>query len=138
MVTLRRETIHLLDGAGVFDGPVDAGNLSRFVQDEGHMLVFATARGQVIGFASGTVILHPDKDPTLFINEVGVEDHWRRRGIATRLIADLREQAREKGCRAAWVATEGDNGPARALYASMRARETGGVVVFDWDNTPLD
>lgn len=132
--TLNAENMHLLDSAVVFDGPVKPESLLRFVRDDGHLMIFAAVAGEAIGFASGTVIFHPDKQPTLFINEVGVEEQWRRRGIATHLIRALGDLARQKGCHSAWVATEGDNAAARALYVSMGAQETGDVVVFDWDH----
>lgn len=47
----------------------------------------------------------------------------RRRGIARRLTATLLEEGRALGCTEAWVATELDNAPARALYRSSGAIE---------------
>ena len=83
--------------------------------------------------ASGTVLLHPDKPPMLFVNEVGTHQHVRRQGIARRLCAALFEAARARGCKGIWLATETDNAPARALYHALGGRETEGFVIYDWD-----
>ena len=134
-------TLHLLDptnaawldGATVFDGPVRPEALARFLADPGHILVFATLGDTVAGFASGVVTHHPDKAPALFVSEVGVDEPYRRRGIAKALTGALLDHARTLGCEGIWLATEGDNIPAQKLYESLGARRTGGIVVYDWD-----
>lgn len=101
-------------------------------------MVFATIGIRTVGFASGSILLHPDKQPSFFINEVGVIENMRRRGIATALCKLLLKAARDKGCQGIWLATEGNNLEARALYKRLQARETGGVVVYDWDGVMND
>jgi ribosomal protein S18 acetylase RimI-like enzyme len=49
------------------------------------------------------------------------------------LVENLLAIARSRGCKGIWVATEGDNSAARALYAKAGARMTDGIVVYDWD-----
>lgn len=134
-------TYHRLDASNadllamteVFDNPVDPVQLAAFVADPGHQMVFAVDRGRVVGMASGTVLLHPDKQPAFLINEVGVEDDLRRRGIGAALCRHLIDLARGLGCQGVWLATETDNDAARGLYRKLDARETGAVVVYDWD-----
>lgn len=134
-------TLHLLDhanaarldGATVFDGPVMADSLAQFVEDPGHILLFATVGDTVAGFASGVVMYHPDKAPMLFVSEVGVDEPFRRRGIAKALTGALLHHARTLGCEGIWVATEADNAPAQKLYETLAARRTDGIVVYDWD-----
>lgn len=130
---LTPDTAHLLEGASVFDHPVRPDQLAAFLADPGHDLVFATLAERVVGFASGTVLLHPDKPPAFFINEVGVDEDHRRRGIAGLLCRCLIDRARERGCRGVWLATEPQNDAARALYRRLGAEETTGIVVYDWD-----
>ena len=130
---LTRETAHLLAEAKVFDHPVRTDQLAAFVKDTGHEMVFAMVSGRVVGMASGTILLHPDKAPAFFVMEVGVPDDWQRRGIATELTARLIDLARARGCEGIWLATESDNAPARGLYRKLGARETGDIVVYDWD-----
>lgn len=127
------ENAKLLERADVFDHPVDPIQLDAFVNGFGYEMVFAIAGRKVIGMASGTVLLHPDKQPAFFINEIGVNEDMRLRGIATALTQMLMKLARDQGCQGVWVATETENIEARALYRKLDARETEGVVVYDWD-----
>ena len=130
---LGRDTSALLDGADVFDHPVDPMWLAGFLAREGHMLVFAEAGGRVVGFASGMELLHPDSAPELFVREVGVEEDWQRQGIASELVRRLVALARARGCGDAWVLTETTNAPARGLYRSLAAAEDAEVVLYLWD-----
>ena len=122
-----------LEGAEVFDNRVDPPELAAFLADPGHMLVFATQAGRVVGFASGAILRHPDKPPSLFVNEVSVAEDMRRRGIATELCQRLLAEARGRRLRGIWLATEDHNTAARALYRGLEARETAGIVVYDWE-----
>ncbi len=130
---LKPANAHLLHGADVFDNPVDPAQLAAFVEDAGHELVFAMVGTRVVGMASGNRMLHPDKLPAFFINEVGVNEDMQRRGIGTALSDMLMNVARSKGYQGMWLATELDNIEARALYMKLDGRETEGIVVYDWD-----
>lgn len=101
-------------------------------------MVFATLAERVVGMASGTVLLHPDKPPALFVNEVGVDEDLRNQGIGAALTQRLLDMGRARGCEGIWLATEGDNAPARALYRKLGARETKEIVVYDWDGAMDD
>lgn len=127
------ENAAVLIGADVFDKPVDPVQLAAFVADANHEMIFAMAGKKVIGMASGNVMLHPDKQPAFFVNEVGVNEDMQQRGIGTALSQRLLDVARARGCQGIWLATEVDNLEARALYRKLKARETDGIVVYDWD-----
>jgi ribosomal protein S18 acetylase RimI-like enzyme len=115
----------LLDAAGtdVFDRPPQPALVREFLDDPRHHVAAAIAGGRIVGFASAVHYVHPDKPAQLFVNEVGVADSHRRRGLAGRLLGVLLEHGRALGCREAWVATEPDNQAARALYGSAGGRE---------------
>ena len=117
---------------GTFDFPLIPEQTIAFLASAAHRIVVAQDGARVIGLATGVVMLHPDKEPSLFVNEVGVHDDYRRRGIGRRLVEKLFDLCRAEGVTGAWLATEDDNVAARALYRSMGARETGGIVVYDW------
>ncbi|MBV7409607.1 GNAT family N-acetyltransferase [Maritimibacter sp. DP1N21-5] len=139
-------TFHLLDagnaqlmaGAEVFDGPLRPASLAAFIEDPLHHLFFARQETRVIGFTSGVVLYHPDKPPMMLISEVGVEEPQRRQGVAKALVARLIDHARALGCEGIWLATEGDNRAAQALYASLGARRTDDILVYDWDGAMDD
>jgi len=128
----------VLNGSQAFDRPVDPVQSAAFLAHPDHEIVVAIDGGVVIGFVSGAELLHPDKPPAFFIAEVGVDETHQRRGIATALIEQMITVARERGCQGVWLATEVDNDPARALYGRTGARETGGIVVYDWDGAMDD
>ncbi|MFM9943149.1 MAG: GNAT family N-acetyltransferase [Hyphomicrobiaceae bacterium] len=127
---------HLLANVAtdVFDHAIDRGQLASFAADPRHLMMLAVDGATVIGFASACEVLHPDKPPQLFINEVSVAADYQRRGIGRTLVEMLLAAARERGCHQAWVGTEVDNSAARACYASVAsgdAPET--FVLYAWD-----
>ena len=67
---------------------------------------------------------------TLCIYEIEVDAAYRRRGVATRLLAELERVARERGVDEGFVLTDADNAAAMGLYESV-----GGVRndVVEWD-----
>lgn len=117
-------------------GPRDAGMLERvhedvfdhaprpelareFLTGDQNLLAVALEGDLVVGMASGLIYVHPDKPRQLFLIEVGVAAPWHRRGIARVLCRMLLDEGARRGCEEAWVATEVDNAPARALYEAL-------------------
>ncbi len=86
-----------------------------------------------MGFASAVHYVHPDKPTELWINEVGVAPTFRSRGLAKAVVHTLLSHARSLGCANAWVLTDQDNAPARALYASVGGRETPPQLMVEFD-----
>lgn len=115
-----------------FDNAIIPQQARAFLNSDLHNIVVALDGDQVIGMASSVTMLHPDKEPMVFINEVGVHDDYQRRGIGHRLTKALLDLVQAYGERDIWLATEHDNVAARALYNKLGARETGGIVVYDW------
>ncbi len=112
--------------AGLFDNQILGARAEEFLADPRHHIVVAMDESRVIGFATAIHYVHPDKDPELWINEVGVLDDVRRKGIGKRLVRRLLGLGSELGCREAWVLTERDNDPAIRLYESV-----GGIKAKD-------
>jgi ribosomal protein S18 acetylase RimI-like enzyme len=118
---------------GLFDNPVDAAQAVAFLADPLHEIVLAYAGDHAVGMATGTVLLHPDKPPAMFVNEVGVREDWQRRGIGRAVTERLMEVARARGCKGIWLGTEPDNDAALALYRSLGGEEEM-FVGFGWDD----
>jgi aminoglycoside 6'-N-acetyltransferase I len=118
----------------VFDNPVRADSARRFLDDPNSMIAVALHDDVVVGMATANVYGHPDKALQLFINEVGVAGAYRRRGLGKKLVRLLLARGREFGCVEAWVATEEDNMPARALYTALNGKEDPSrAVVYTYD-----
>jgi ribosomal protein S18 acetylase RimI-like enzyme len=124
----------------VFDDPIDRERAAEFLADPRHHLAVAIDDGVVVGFVSAVHYVHPDKPrPELWINEVGVAETHRRRGLATRLLRAVFEAGRRVGCAEAWVATDRANTAAMRLYAVAGKTEapTDHVMfTFDLDAEP--
>ena len=106
----------------VFDEPIDANWSAEFLADPRHHLAVAIDAGVIVGMASAVHYIHPDKPPELWINEVGVAETHRRRGLARRLLEALFERGRGLGCSEAWVLADQSNDGARRLYESAGGR----------------
>lgn len=138
-ITIRNlgpEDAHILDRVAedVFDNPVEPNWAYGFLVTRVNEIVVALQAGEVIGFASGTVLMHPDKPNGFFINEVSTAETYRRQGIATRLLNRIIDLARDRGCEEIWLATEHDNAPARGLYRKLKATETEGIVMYAFND----
>ena len=123
--------------AEVFDDPVLPLPAAEFLADPRHHLAVALDEGMVVGFASGVHYVHPDKPaPEFWINEVGVDPAFHRRGLGRALMRALLGRARELGCAEAWVLTERDNRAAMGLYQALGGEEAPeDVVMFSFDLT---
>lgn len=104
----------------VFDEPVRADRLAAYLRQPGHFMIVALADGLVVGQCAAVIHRHPDKASELYIDEVGVSPTFQRRGIARTMLDAMFAIGRENGCEEAWVGTEPDNAPARALYESRQ------------------
>jgi ribosomal protein S18 acetylase RimI-like enzyme len=122
-------------GREVFDDDIVAAAARAFVDDPLHHIAVAIDQGVVVGFVTAVRYFHPDKpDPELWINEVGVGETHRRRGLAKALMAAVFSAGRAAGCKEAWVLTEAGNGPAVALYESLGpSRPAEPCVMFSFD-----
>ena len=115
--------------AGVFDYDIKPPRTREFLEDERHHLVLAVTDGKIVGMASAFHYVHPDKEPSLFINEVGVLSTFHNRGIGRTMVKTLHEHARVLGCEEVWIATERSNTPARRAYAAAGGKEDDEDVV---------
>ncbi len=116
---------------GVFDNAIDPRSLAAFLQSPSHHMVLATDGATVVGMVSANSYLHPDKPEQLWINEIGVAPSHRRRGIGRALLTRILEHLASLGFDAVWAATEHDNDASRALFASVGAKATEGVVMLE-------
>ena len=69
-----------------FDNRVLADETTRFLDDDRHLLLLGYVGDRPAGFVSAVEVFHPDKQSELFLNEIGVMQRDRRRGVARALI----------------------------------------------------
>jgi ribosomal protein S18 acetylase RimI-like enzyme len=94
--------------------------------DERTIFVAAFAGDEPVGFAFGYTLprRHGNRE-MFFVYELDVDERYRRRGIATRLLRELLAGHEE-----AFVLTDEDNDAANALYASLGGTRVETVM---WD-----
>lgn len=120
-------------GPDVFDHPIDADQLQAFVDDERHIMIVAVDGDTIVGMASAVEYFHPDKEPQLWINEVGVASTHRSKGLGRRLVTALLDAARDRGCVFAWLGTDVDNSAAQACFGSVAGVETPQpFLLYEW------
>lgn len=118
---------------GLFDNPVRPAEARAFLDDPANLMIVVMVADQIVSFVSGSVLRHPDKAPSMFINEVGTRDAYLRRGYAKAACQAAFAEARATGCEGIWLGTEADNVAARALYRSLEGKEVHGVY-YGWDD----
>ena len=89
-----------------------------------------------MGFVSGVEVTHPDKGTEMFLYELGVDEQYRRQGIARALVVALAGIAIDNGCYGMWVGTEHDNVAALATYRSAGAGPPEPSVTLTWRFDP--
>ena len=117
-LSLEDESLLLSTGAGLFDDKIQPALSAEFLSDPRHHMIVAIEGPAIIGFVSALHYVHPDKQPQLWINEVGVADAYRNKGVGKAMVAEALSMARELGCQEAWVLTDKDNQAANALYSA--------------------
>lgn len=122
----------LANVADVFDEAIDFAFVDAYLAAPNHILLVAMDGELVVGHIRGVIHVHPDRAPELYIDNLGVDDAYQRRGIATDLLAALRKIAATKGATELWVATEADNEGALAFYRSV-GMQGDGMVYFESD-----
>ncbi len=120
----------------LLDGPAQPQATREFLDDPRHQLLVAYDDGAPVGFVSGVLTTHPDKGTEMFLYELAVAEHARRRGIGRSLVRALENLARERSCHSMWVAVDADDEAALATYDSAGAKRTGPVVIREWRLAP--
>ena len=82
--------------------------------------------------ASGVETTHPDKGTEMFLYELSVAAHARRRGVGAALVDALADFARSRGCYGMWVGVDLDNDAALATYTRSGAISEGTFAVLGW------
>ncbi|MDJ0792024.1 MAG: GNAT family N-acetyltransferase [Acidimicrobiia bacterium] len=125
----------VIQAAELFDHHPSDTWTGEFLADHGHHLLIAYVSGEPAGFVSGIVVRHPDKGPEMLLYELGVDDAFRRRGIGTALVSELRDLARRLGHRSMWVVIDAGDDIAAATYRSAGAMTTEPAEILSWELT---
>ena len=111
--------------------PTRTGEL---LSDDRTVFLVAFDEHEPIGFVLAYELIRRHGEPShLFVYEVDVAESHRRQGVATALLRELEQVARERGIRSGFVLTSASNLPAMALYQSVGGhRSYEDDVMFDF------
>ena len=133
IVRMTAERASLLDriAKGVFNAVPVPTLRDAYLASLASIMVVALDGDLVVGQVKAAIHLHPDKLADLYVDEVGVAATHQRRGIARRMLGEVEQWARERGCADVWLAAEVDNEAARSLYDSFA--ESKPAILYFWD-----
>jgi aminoglycoside 6'-N-acetyltransferase I len=99
-------------------------SLKNFLSDPSRLYIVAHEGGELAGAVHGYVMLHPAGVKYFYVDELDTVGAHRRHGVATALMAEISEAARQLGCTELWLGTEDDNTAANTLYQKLGPSET--------------
>jgi ribosomal protein S18 acetylase RimI-like enzyme len=121
------------EAGSLFDKPADPAATADFLARPDHYLFVAYEGEAPAGFASGVLLVHPDKGREMFLYELAVAEPFRRRGHGRALVERLAAAAREANCYGMWVLTDDDNAAALATYETAGGRRTSSSRMLEWE-----
>ena len=107
-------------------------SLEDFLSDSERFYLIATIDGHIAGAVHGYALHHPTGVKYLYIDEVDTMEGYRRRGVAGQMMAEAFKIGRELHCDEAWLGTEHDNEPAKALYLGLKPTEIENGPIYTW------
>jgi len=108
----------------------DDGYLRGLLESRTFIAVAALAGTDVVGGLAGYVLPKFEQARSEFyIYDLAVDEAYRRRGVATAMIEELKSVARERGIYVIFVQADYGDDPAIALYSKLGVREE--VLHFD-------
>jgi len=112
----------------------DAAYLTQTLSNPHVIALAAVAGDQVIGGLVGYTLPKLEQARSeIYIYDLAVASGFRRQGIATALIAEVRHIAHESGAWVVYIQADQDDPPADTLYSKLGQREE----VLHFDLTPL-
>jgi ribosomal protein S18 acetylase RimI-like enzyme len=107
-------------------------SLRMFVSEKDRIYLLAYRGEEIAGAVHGYVLLHPTGVKYLYIDEVDTMVGYRRHGVAAAMMKEAFQFAKERGCSEAWLGTEHDNEPAKALYNGLSPSEIENGPIFTY------
>lgn len=101
-----------------------AADFENFLSSSDRYYLIASIGDEIVGAIHGYKLLHPTGVTYMYIDEVDTMANHRRKGIARTMMRSVFELAKNWGCSEAWLGTEHDNEPAKALYEGLEPHET--------------
>jgi aminoglycoside 3-N-acetyltransferase I len=115
---------------GYHGPPPSEAYLARLLADEKFIALVAKREGQMIGALAGYELVKFEAERSeIYIYDLAVREEFRREGVATALIEEMKAVARAAGAWVIFVQADPPDAPAVALYRKLGVEER--VLHFD-------
>ena len=95
----------------------ERNSLERFLSDSKNVLILAFSGEKIVGLLRGHILDRYDgKGAEMFLNEIDVSPAFQKKGIATKMVEQMKVIARDNSCSETWVLTNKSNTGAMKLY----------------------
>jgi aminoglycoside 3-N-acetyltransferase I len=118
---------------GYHGPPPSRDHLLKLLADEKFIALAACIKNEMVGALAAYELVKYEADRSeIYIYDLAVDERFRRRGIATALIEELKRIARDKGAWVIFVQADPPDEPAVTLYRKLGIEEH----VLHFDITP--
>ena len=112
----------------------DAQYLQGLLNQQQFIAIAAMSLNRVVGALTAYELLkYEQKRSEIYIYDLAVHESFRRQGIATSLINEVRKEAKQRGAYVVFVQADYGDEPAIKLYEKLGSKEK----VLHFDLTPL-
>lgn len=115
-----------------FEYPFTTESLRNFLEDDSHIYLIALVDNELAGALHAYAMYHPSGRVHFYIDEVDTKKQFRRKGVASAMMQEALKIAGARGYDEAWLGTEHDNEPAKALYTSLNPSEVEEGPIYSW------
>jgi GNAT superfamily N-acetyltransferase len=121
-------------GGGDVPGNIGQIRAALFGERPAATVLLARDGDEVLGLASYSLLWPAaGAESSLFLKELYVRTHARRRGVARALMAALREEATAAGCSRVEWAADRDNPAALAFYGALGLEQSADKALYRWE-----
>jgi ribosomal protein S18 acetylase RimI-like enzyme len=108
--------------------------IQEFVRDRKNKFIVAAMDDAIVGIVFGWEIPRMEKSKQFYIDEVGVIESHRKKGVAKRMLHTLFARLKEEKFELVYVLTEKENIPANRLYlqASKKVSVENDIVMYTY------
>ena len=122
------------EGNELSEGAYSAESLTGYLQSDGTFFFACFAGSELAGMASAQLLPRAyGKHSTLYVDELDTAVNYRRRGVATALMNEIKKLADDTDSDELWLGTEKTNIGAQKLYEKLSPDEVEAFVSYTWN-----
>ena len=122
------------EGNELSEGAYSAESLTGYLQSDGTFFFACFAGSELAGMASAQLLPRAyGKHSTLYVDELDTAVNYRRNGVATALMNEIKKLADETDSDELWLGIEKTNTGAQKLYEKLAPDEVEDFVGYTWN-----